>query len=119
MKKSTIIFGLALFAMTGMSYAEMRDMSQHQMAMQQSANPMKHEGRGIIKSVNIKDQKVQIAHEAISTLKWPAMTMWFVLGNPLPEDIHVGDKVRFDLEQPYVSEKPHSKKWIITHIDKQ
>ena len=112
MKTSTLILGMTLILTTGTALAEMHDMSEHQMAMQPAAQT-RHEGHGIIKAVNEKAHKVQIAHEPIATLEWPAMTMWFALGSPLPQDIKVGDNVKFELEQT------HTKKWSITHIEKQ
>lgn len=113
MKKFTLIFAMALVAASGMANAEMHDMSQHQMATQPLVSSAMHQAQGVIKAVNVQAQKIQIAHEAIPTLKWPAMTMWFVLRDSLPENIRVGDAVRFDLEQNT------AKKWIVTHIEKK
>lgn len=31
-------------------------------------------------TINEPAHKVQIAHEAIASLNWPAMSMWFTLG---------------------------------------
>lgn len=123
MKKSTLILGMALIAASGMANAEMHDMSQqpmpmmHDMSQQQMAaqpaEQVKHEGHGILKAVNEKAHKVQIAHEVIASLHWPAMTMWFALGTPLPKDLKSGDSISFELQQI------HSKKWTVTHIEKK
>lgn len=73
----------------------------------------KHEAYGVVKAVNVEAGKVQLAHEAIPSLQWPAMTMWFTLRNPLPKEIKVGDSVRFELEQS------GSKEWVISRIERK
>ena len=115
MKSITLYVVLALFAASGAAHAEMQehhhDMSQHQMAMSEQASST-HQGLGIIKAVNEQAHKVQIAHEAITSLNWPPMTMWFAIQGELPHEIKAGDSVKFDLQQL------DGKKWIITHIEK-
>lgn len=115
MKTLTLYAVLALFAASGAAHAEMHehnhDMAQHQMAMTKDASSQ-HQGMGVIKAVNEKAHKVQIAHEAISSLKWPPMTMWFGLQGELPHELKAGDSVKFDLQQL------DGKKWSITHIEK-
>ena len=81
------------------------------MTMAPAASPARHEGTGVIKDVNAQSGKVLIAHEAIPSLHWPAMTMWFELQAPLPSAIKIGDRVRFDLEQT------HSQAWVIVRIE--
>ncbi|MCK9201783.1 MAG: copper-binding protein [Gallionella sp.] len=82
--------------------------------MQRTASQIvKHEGYGVLKAVNTEAGKVQLAHEAIPSLGWPAMTMWFALREPLPKEVMVGDSVRFELEQT------QSKKWAITRIERK
>lgn len=112
MNKFALTLGLALAASTGTAVAEKQDMSQHPMEMQ-AATQTRHEGHGIIKAVNEQAHKVQIAHEAISDLHWPAMTMWFALRDSLPKDLRPGDSVSFELE------RTDSNTWAITHIDKR
>lgn len=46
-----------------------------------------------------RNGKVQIAHQAIDSLGWPAMTMWCALRGSLPQDFEAGDAVRFELAQ--------------------
>lgn len=83
----------------------------HNMTMQVAENQMTHEGHGVLKAINIRDGKVQIAHEAIAALHWPAMTMWFTLRAPLPTGLKAGDEVRFELMQA------DGKSWQITKIE--
>jgi Cu/Ag efflux protein CusF len=49
----------------------------------------------------------------MDSLGWPAMTMWFALRDPLPDEVRVGDGVRFELEQV------RSKEWAITRIERK
>lgn len=85
---------------------EHHDMSMHQATATQS-------GTGVLKAVNAKAGKVQIAHEPIAALDWPAMTMWFVLKTPLPQDLKVGDSVSFEMKE---NEK---KQWEIVRIGRK
>lgn len=86
-------------------------MAQPAPASQPAENQITHTGVGILKAINLKDGKVQIAHEAIATLQWPPMTMWFALRAPLPAQVKVGDHVRFELKQI------DGKTWDITKIE--
>lgn len=74
-------------------------MKHQNISMANAGMQMKHEGQGVIKAIDVKDSKVQISHEAIASLQWPPMTMWFALNTPLPGRIKVGDKIRFELTQ--------------------
>ena len=115
MKTLTLAFGMAIAATGGMAHAAAHehDMSQHRVAMQLATNAARHEGVGVLKAMNAKDDKVQLAHEAIADLGWPAMTMWFVLRDPLPRNLKVGDAVRFELLQE------DGKQWVIVAIKRK
>jgi Cu(I)/Ag(I) efflux system protein CusF len=112
MKTIALTLGLAIASSSAMAQAATpeHDMSQHQMAMQPAA---KHEGVGVLKAVNAKDSKVQIAHEAIAELGWPPMTMWFALRDPFPQDLKAGDAVRFELMEGA------KKQWVIVKIGRK
>ncbi len=112
MKTFIFALGLAIAASSGMAKAasQVHDMSQHQMAMQPAA---KQEGVGVLKAVNAKAGKVQIAHEAITALGWPPMTMWFAMHDPLPQSIKAGDAVRFGMLQD------DKKQWVIVKITRK
>lgn len=89
------------------------DMSGHDMSshpMSSGTMPATHQGMGVVKAINEKSGKVQIAHEPIAALEWPAMTMWFGLETPLPEGLKAGDKVRFVMKQG------DNKEWVIVTI---
>jgi Cu/Ag efflux protein CusF len=110
MKTLTLAFIFALLATgTAARAASHEHEHHHDMATQQAATT--HAGVGVLKAVNAKDGKVQIAHEPIADLDWPSMTMWFTLREPLPKGLKAGDAVRFEIMQ---GEK---KQWVIVKID--
>ncbi len=110
MKKLTFALGLAIAAgfATAQAATHDHDMSKHQAASQAAAM---HKGSGVLKAINAG--RLRIAHEPIDSLGWPAMTMWFALRVPLPDETKVGDGVRFELEQI------NSKEWVITRIERK
>ncbi len=112
MKTFILALGLAISAGSGMAIAasQEHDMSQHRMAIQPAA---KHEGVGVLKTVNAAAGKVQIAHEAIATLGWPPMTMWFSMQGSLPEDIKPGDTIRFEMMEN------DKKQWVIIRMNRK
>ena len=53
---------------------------------------------GVVKAMDVKAGTVTIAHQAISALGWPAMTMAFRVASPaLLDKAAVGRKVQFTL----------------------
>ena len=113
MRKIIFALGLAIAAscVTAQAATHEHDMSQHRATSQPAAAI--HKGLGVLKAVNAQAGKVQIAHEPIDTLGWPAMTMWFALREPLPKEVMVSDSVRFELEQL------NAKEWVITRIERK
>ncbi len=91
------VAALILASITSMVLAE--PVPHDHATMQIAGNQTIHEGHGVLKAINLKDGKVQIAHEAIASLNWPPMTMWFSLHTQLPKDLKAGDAVRFELQQ--------------------
>lgn len=86
-------------------HAMQHDLSSHDM------QPAMHQGTGVVKAV--KAGKMQIAHDPIPSLEWPAMTMWFELKGSVGHDIKAGDRVHFEMMQG------ERKKWVIEKIEKQ
>ncbi len=113
MKTLTLLLSMTLASGSGMAQAAglAHDMSQHEMATMAAANTSGPTGVGVIRAVNETASKVQIAHEPIAGLNWPAMTMWFELQKPLPANLKVGDRVLFELTQNL------NNKWVITRIE--
>lgn len=109
MKSISLYAVLVLLAFSVTAHAEMHE-HHHDMAQQASST---HQGVGIIKAVNEQAHKVQIAHDAIPSLNWPPMTMWFGMQGALPQDLKAGDSVKFDLQQL------DGKNWSITRIERK
>lgn len=114
MNTFTLTFALAIALTAGSATTvaattgQAHDMSAH--PAQQAAAA--HQGFGVVKKIDDDAAKVQIAHEPIPSLQWPAMTMWFALRQPVPGDVKAGDRVRFEMEQT------PSKAWAITRIER-
>lgn len=69
-----------------------------QVNLAQVASPQVHQGRGTVNKVNTAAGKINISHEAISSLKWPKMTMDFdVQDKSALDGIKPGMKVDFEL----------------------
>jgi Cu(I)/Ag(I) efflux system membrane fusion protein len=58
----------------------------------------KHQGRGVVKAVDAADGRVELEHEPMPSLQWPAMTMGFAVAdkNQLGA-LKPGDRVEFEL----------------------
>ncbi len=53
--------------------------------------------KGTVVEVDTAGKKITVAHEAIPTLNWPAMTMRFSVEQPdLLEGVKAGSSIRFD-----------------------
>lgn len=66
-----------------------------------AASAARHRAVGEVKKVDAKAGSVTIAHEAVQTLNWPAMTMGFqVKDKSMLSNFEVGKKVEFDFEVP-------------------
>jgi Cu(I)/Ag(I) efflux system protein CusF len=69
-------------------------------ASQKAAQTTRHKGVGTVTAVNTEKGTVTIAHGAIQTLKWPAMSMSFgVKDKALLEKLSTGKKVSFEFVQ--------------------
>jgi RND family efflux transporter MFP subunit len=70
-----------------------------------------HQAVGSVDSVDAKTGTVTLNHEPVASLKWPSMTMDFVLANPsLLQGLKPGAPVAFE----FVERKPGE--WVITAI---
>lgn len=112
MNRLTLALFFALLATSVTAGAASRE-HQHQHEQLTQQPPASPSGSGVLKAVNAMAGKVQIAHEPIDSLGWPAMTMWFALRDPLPRDVMAGDSVRFELEQR------QPKEWVVTRIERK
>jgi Cu/Ag efflux protein CusF len=88
----TVFFAFA--AVPG--YADNTDTKQIFIA--QETTSQVHQGRGTINKVDMVTGKINISHEAISSLKWPKMTMDFnVQDKSALAGVKQGMKVDFEL----------------------
>ena len=86
----TALFAAFAFASIP-GYADDTD-GTHKVAVQN------HQGRGTINKVDLDAGKVNISHEAITSLKWPKMTMDFnVQDKSALAEIKPGMKVDFEI----------------------
>ena len=70
------------------------DMSKMPSSTSQTSYP----AVGVVKAVDAAAGKVMIAHEAIKSLNWPAMTMTFMVKDKMMFDkLTVGKKVEFQV----------------------
>jgi len=105
-----LTLALVLTVGSGMAHATMENMpDMANMDMPAAAKTATHQGTGIVKAIDEKTGKLQLAHQAIASLHWSAMTMWFGLKTPLPANLKVGDQVKFDLAQA-------GKNWVLVSI---
>ena len=95
-----IAAAVALVLMPG--FAEATDMkNMDHSAMTKSDKIAKtHKAVGVVKKVDPKAGSVTLAHEAIASLNWPAMTMSFkIQDRALLDKLAQGRKVEVDFEQ--------------------
>jgi Cu(I)/Ag(I) efflux system membrane fusion protein len=71
-----------------------------------------HQAAGTLDAIDAKAGTVTVSHGPVATLKWPAMTMDFVLANPaLTEKLKPGSAIAIE----FVERKPGE--WVITRMD--
>ena len=69
-----------------------------------------HHTVGVVKSVDAKKGTVTLDHEAVNSLKWPAMTMAFKAKDPkMLEKMDAGRKVEVEFEK-------QGKDYVITKV---
>jgi RND family efflux transporter MFP subunit len=70
-----------------------------------------HRGQGSVDAVDAKAGTISLNHEAIASLKWPAMTMEFKAANPsLLQNLQPGTSVVFE----FVERQPGE--WVVTSV---
>ncbi len=100
----------------GMGGMDMKDMDMKGMEMKKgdkakkSAETKSHKGVGVVKSVDGEKGTVSIAHQPVTSMSWPAMTMTFkAKDKAMLERIKPGAKVEFSFVQS-------GKDYIVTKI---
>ncbi len=77
-----------------------------------AAKAVSHKATGTLEAIDLKGGVVTMTHGPVASLKWPAMTMDFILANPsLVDKVKAGAAI--DIE--FVERKPGE--WVITKLD--
>ena len=59
-----------------------------------------HKAVGVVKTIDPREGKVMVAHEAVKSLDWPAMTMSFrVQDKTVLNELTPGRKIEFEFQQ--------------------
>jgi Cu(I)/Ag(I) efflux system periplasmic protein CusF len=98
-RRTFVLIPLALFALIALPAAA-EDMNMT-MPLDSKALTQIHQGKGTINSVDAKAGKINLSHEPIASLDWPAMTMDFdVQDKALLTNLKPGQEVTFKLIEP-------------------
>ena len=88
---------LALFASSlaiaqsgGMKEMDMKGMEMGKMAQGTAPKVLSHQATGVVKAVDPAKGTVTLAHGPVKSLKWPAMTMRFIVKDKMLFDKHRG-----------------------------
>lgn len=120
--KKTVTFSLLIAlalavggAVAGEKMGDMKDTDMKNMDMGKKSDASKlttHSAVGMVKKIDLKAGTVNLDHEPVPSLKWPAMNMNFKVENPdLLKDVAVGQKVT-------VTFVKKSSGYVITQLDK-
>ena len=103
--KLRYVLSIAALALVPLAHAQHGHDATAQAAVADS-----HHGSGVVKSVDTAKGTVTIAHGAIQTLKWPAMTMSFKAADKkVLETLRPGQKIDFEFVQ-------EGKAYIVTRV---
>lgn len=103
--------GPAAAQMKGMEMKGMHD-DMHMKSDRKAGAPAAHKASGTVKSVDAAKGSASIAHGAIQSLEWPAMTMTFKLKDKaMAGSLKPGEKIDFNFVQS-------GKDYVITEIHK-
>jgi Cu(I)/Ag(I) efflux system protein CusF len=103
---------VAISALVPTAFAQMKGMEMKDMPMKMGEGKAgeTHKGKGTVKSVDAKKGTVNLAHDPIKSMNWPAMTMSFkAKDKAMLEKVKPGAKVEFSFEQA-------GKDYLITEI---
>lgn len=91
-------FALAQSGGVSHDHMNMQGMDPARPAPDAPAKAARHQATGVVKTIDPANGKVTLAHEAIKSLDWPAMTMNFaVKDKALFDKLTVGKKVEVEL----------------------
>jgi Cu(I)/Ag(I) efflux system protein CusF len=90
----------------------MKDMPMNMKATGEDKAGATHKATGVVKSLNKEKGTVTFAHEAVESLKWPAMTMSFaVKDEAFFNKLVAGEAVKFSF-------KKEGKSYVVTSVEK-
>lgn len=96
-----IFFALTTLTMTTVTHADgmnsnsMKGMQMDNMKMEVPAVQV-HHGKGVVKSIDTSKGTITIAHEAIASAHWPAMTMGFKATKDMLTSVKPDQHVEFE-----------------------
>ena len=97
MKFPRIAVLAAALLVTALPWATAAD-NEHEGHHAGAASDQAHTGTGVVKWVDAESGEIDLRHEPMPSLKWPAMTMSFKAHDAtLLKGLKQGDKVKFDL----------------------
>jgi Cu(I)/Ag(I) efflux system protein CusF len=87
--------------MKGMDAQKCKEMMNDKPSMTDNRTPTTtYKATAVVKSVEVADGKVTLAHDAVKSLKWPAMTMAFaVKDKALFDQLATGKKVNVEFKK--------------------
>ena len=94
--RSTITVALACLLGGTALAAEMAGMKMEKPADAATEKAQTHHGVGVVKSVDAAKGTITLSHEAVPSIKWPAMTMPFKAGKDMIGGVKAGDRVNFE-----------------------
>ena len=105
------LIGLIALLLAGLAPLPLSAEPMANMKVQQPIALEVHKGTGKVVAVNRGKLSIKLAHEAIKSLDWPAMTMNFGVSKAtLLDGLKAGDAVTFEMRQA------KSRKWEIIKI---
>lgn len=94
--RSTITVALAFLLGGTALAAETTGMKMEKPSDAAAEKAQTHQGVGVVKSVDAAKGTITLSHDAVPSIKWPAMTMPFKAGKDLITQVKPGDRVNFE-----------------------
>lgn len=108
------LIGIIALLLTGLATLPLAAQPMADMEAQKQVALADHQGTGKVVAVNRGKSSIKLAHDAIKSLGWPAMTMDFSVAKAsLLDGLKAGDAVQFELRQA------KSKRWEIVKIGRE
>ena len=100
MKRCIAVIAVALLSMALVPASRAQSGGMAGMDMEKESQAQAHRASGTVTKVDQGNSKVTIAHGPVQSLKWPAMTMNFVVKDKfLLEKLSAGKKIEFQFVQ--------------------